>query len=212
MSKITRIEVQKKNKQRFNIYIDEVYAFAVDGELVYKEKLTINEEVDEERLHNIAKKENLMKCKNTALRIIERSYKTEKEIKEKLIDKGYDLDAILPIVDFLKEYKFIDDSAYIKMYIKDRIRNQGAQKIKYALIKKGIDPDEIEANLENLNKDDEINVAIELAKKKYSQLVLRESDVYKLSNKLCRFLIGRGYDYSLVKDVTKKVINVEDID
>ena len=60
------------------------------------------------------------------------------------------------------------------MYIKDRIRRQGAQKIKYALIKKGIDPDEIEANLTNLNKDEEINVALELAKKKYSQLVERE--------------------------------------
>lgn len=212
MSRITSIEVQKRNKQRFNIYIDEVYAFAVDGELVYKEKLIVNEEVDEERLHNIAKKENLLKCKNTALRIIERSYKTEKEIKERLIDKGYDVDSILPIIDFLKEYRFIDDSAYIKMYIKDRIRSQGAQKIKYALIKKGIDPNEIEANLTNLNKDEEINVALELAKKKYSQLVLRESDKYKLSNKLCRFLIGRGYDYALVKDVIKTVINIEDVD
>ena len=56
MGKITRIEVQKRNKQRFNIYIDEVYAFSVNGELVYKEKLIVNEEVDEERLHNIAKK------------------------------------------------------------------------------------------------------------------------------------------------------------
>jgi regulatory protein len=212
MSKITKIEVQKRNKQRFNVYIDEVYAFAVDGELVYKEKLSVNEEVDEERLQNIAKKENLSKCKNTALRILERSYKTEKEIKERLIDKGYDLDAILPIVDFLKEYAFINDSEYIKMYIKDRIKRQGAQKIKYALIKKGIDPDEIEANLTMLNKDEEINVALELAKKKYSQIVLRESDKYKLSDKLCRFLVGKGYDYALVKDVVKKVTNSEDFD
>jgi len=212
MSKITRIEVQKRNKQRFNIYIDEVYAFAVDGELVYKEKLMVNEEVDEERLHSIAKKENLSKCKNTALRIIERSYKTEKEIKERLIEKGYDLDAILPIVDFLKEYGFIDDSSYMKMYIKDRIKRQGAQKIKYALIKKGIDPNDIEANLINLNKDEEIDVALELAKKKYSLLVLKEGDIFKLSNKLCRFLIGRGYDYALAKDVIKKVMNVDEID
>jgi len=211
MSKITRIEVQKRNKERFNIYIDEVYAFSVNGELIYKEKLEVNEEVDEEKLHNIAIKENLSRCKNTALRIIERSYKTEKEMKERLIEKGYDLDAILPIVDFLKEYGFIDDSAYIKMYIKDRIRSQGAGKIKYSLIKKGIDPDVIEANLADINKDEERNVALELAKKKHSQLSLREDDVYKLSNKLCRFLVGRGYDYALVKDVIKKTMNIEEI-
>ena len=212
MSKITRIEVQKRNKERFNIYIDEVYAFSVNGELVYKENLEVNEEVDEERLHKIAQKENLLKCKNTALRIIERSYKTEKEIKERLIEKGYDLESILPVVDFLKEYSFIDDSAYIKMYIKDRIRSQGALKIKYALIRKGIDPNEIEDNLTNLNKDEERNVALELVKKKHSQLVGKENDTYKLSNKLCRFLVGRGYDYALAKDVIKKAMNIDDID
>lgn len=212
MSKITRIEVQKRNKQRCNIYIDEVYAFAVDGELVYKEKLIVNEEVDEARLQKIAIKENLSKCKNTALRIIERSYKTEKEMKERLIEKGYDLEAILPILDFLKEYGFLDDSSYIKMYIKDRIRSQGAQKIKYALIKKGIDPDEIDESLANLNKDEERNVALELAKKKYYQMASKETDMFKLSNKLCRFLVGRGYDYALVKDVVKNVINIEDVD
>ena len=212
MSKITRIEVQKRNKERFNIYIDEVYAFSVNGELIYKEKLVVNEEVDEEKLHNIAMKENLSRCKNTALRIIERSYKTEMEIKEKLIEKGYDLESILPVVDFLKEYSFIDDKEYIKLYIKDRIRRQGSQKIKYALIKKGIDPNEIEANLTNLNKDQEKDVALELVKKKHSQLVGREKDIYKLSNKLYRFLVGRGYDYALAKDVIKKAMNIDDID
>jgi len=211
MGKITRIEVQKRNKERFNIYIDEVYAFSVNGELVYKEKLIVNEEVNEEKLHKIAQKENLLKCKNTALRIIERSYKTEKEIKERLIEKGYDVESILPVVDFLKEYGFIDDSGYIKIYIKDRIRSQGAQKIKYDLIRKGIDPNEIDANLMNLNEDQERNVALELVKKKHSQLVEREKDIYKLSNKLYRFLVGRGYDYALAKDVIKKAMNIEDM-
>lgn len=212
MGKITRIEVQKRNKQRCNIYIDEMYAFSVNGEIVYKENLKVNEEVDTEKLHNIAQKENLSRCKNTALRIIERSYKTEKEIKERLIDKGYDLESILPVIDFLKEYRFIDDKEYIKMYIKDRIRREGPQKIKYALINKGIDSDEIEDKLANINKTEERNVALELVRKKYSQLVLREKDIYKLSNKLYRFLVGRGYDYILAKDVINRVINIEDID
>jgi regulatory protein len=112
----------------------------------------------------------------------------------------------------LKEYSFIDDREYMKMYVKDRIRRQGSQKIKYALIKKGIDPNEIEDNLTNINKDDERNVALELVQKKYSQLVEREKDIYKLSNKLYRFLVGRGYDYALAKDVIKKAMNIEDID
>ncbi|MGG7176278.1 recombination regulator RecX [Clostridium paraputrificum] len=212
MGKITKIEVQKRNKDRVNVYIDEVYAFAVNAELVYKKGLKTNMEIDEVKLKEVAKEENLSKCKNTALRIIERSYKTEKEITDKLIEKGYDMDSIKPTLEFLKEYNFINDESYTKMYVKDRMRSQGSQKIKYALMRKGVEEEAIASALENIDKEDEMQVAMELARKKYSQLSKREDDKYKLWNKLCRFLIGKGYDYSLAKDVVKKVVNVEDVD
>lgn len=212
MAKITKIEVQKKNKNRVNVYIDEIYAFACNAELVYKEGLKANMEIDEDKLRKVAKEENLHKCKSTALRIIEKSYKTEKEIKEKLIEKGYDMDAIVPAIAFLKEYNFINDEGYTKMYVKDRMRSQGRQKIKYSLIRKGVDESAIEEVLYNVDRDSEKEVALELARKKYNQLVKREDDKYKLWNKLCRFLIGRGYEYSLAKDVVKQVVDVDEID
>jgi regulatory protein len=211
MAKITKIETQKRNKNRVNIYLDDRYAFAINAELVYREGLKVNLEVDEEKLHNVSKKENLSKCKETALKIIERSYKTEKEIKEKLREKGYDLDDILKVVEFLKEYNFINDESYIKMYIKDRLRSQGREKIKYALLRKGIDGDLVEEELNSIDKDEERTVAIELAIKKYSVLVKSESDKYKLWNKLCRFLVGKGYNYSIAKEVVQEVFHMEDM-
>ena len=212
MGKITKIEVQKRNKERVNVYIDEVYSFAVNAELVYKKGLKTNMEIDEVRLKEVVKEENLSKCKNTALRIIERSYKTEKEITDKLVEKGYDMESIKPTLEFLREYNFINDESYTKMYVKDRMRTQGSQKIKYALMRKGVDEGAIASALDTIDKDGEMQVAMELATKKYVQLSKREDDKYKLWNKLCRFLVGRGYDYSLAKDVVKKVVNVEDVD
>lgn len=212
MGKITKIEVQKRNKDRVNIYIDEIYSFSVNAELVYKEGLKINMIVEEDKLLNVAREENFMKCKNTALRIIERSYKTEKEIKDKLIEKGYGNEEINPTLDFLKEYNFINDESYTKMYVKDRTRTQGKGKIKSALMRKGVDKEDIQQALDSIDRDDEFDVAMEMAKKKYSQLSKREDDKYKLWNKLCRFLVGRGYDYSLAKDVIKKVVEIDNID
>lgn len=34
MAIITKIEIQKKNKERVNIYLDEEYAFSISAELV----------------------------------------------------------------------------------------------------------------------------------------------------------------------------------
>lgn len=212
MGKITKIEVQKRNKERVNVYIDNVYTFSAYSELIYKENLKVNSEVDEEKLLRIAQKENVSKCKETALRIIERSYKTEKEMQNKLIEKGYDSESVGIAINFLKEYNFINDNNYVKMYIKDRISTQGKQKIKYSLIRKGISDDIIEEFLEDIESEDEKSAAIELAKKKYKSISRTETDRFKLWNKLCRYLVGRGYDYSVSKEVVNEVLDRDDID
>ena len=192
MSKITKIEAQKRTKDRVNIYIDEAYAFSVSAELVYREGLRKDLVINEEKLKEVVKEDNIIKCKNTALRIVERSYKTEKEIKEKLFEKGYEKDEIDKTLEFLSEYKFINDEAYTKMYVKDRAKTQGRGKIKYALMKKGVDQEDIESALETIDKDEEKEAALELARKRYLVISKRESDKYKIWNKLCRFLVGRG--------------------
>ena len=212
MAKITKIEVQKRNKNRVNIYLDGIYALAVNAELVYTQGLAANMDIDEDKLRAVAKEEDFLKCKNTALKIIEKSYKTEKEIRDKLIEKGYEADVIDPTIKFLREYNFINDESYTRMYVKDRLRSQGSQKIKYALMRKGIDEESIKNELDNIDRDSEKEIAMELAQKKYNQLSKRESDKYKLWNKLCRYLVGRGYDYSLAKSVVKSILDVDVMD
>lgn len=209
MGKITDIVEQKKNKNRFNIYIDEVFAFGVSGELIYKEHLKKGLIVDEEKLRKIAHEENKLKCRESALRIIERSYKTEKEIKNKLLEKGYGIEEVNESVNFLKEYKFIDDRNYVKLFIKDRLRNQGKQKIKYSLKLKGISDEIIDEEISNLDREKEKEVALELASKKYTTIIKRESDKYKVREKLTRYLMGRGYDYQVAKDAVMSVLNID---
>ena len=43
MAKITKIEIQKRNKERVNLFLDDEYAFSLSTELVYKEGLKTNE-------------------------------------------------------------------------------------------------------------------------------------------------------------------------
>lgn len=207
MNIITKIEIGKKNKERVNIYIDEEYAFSIGLELVYKENLKVNENVDIEKLRALAKEDNYIRCKNSAIRIIERSYKSEKEMKDKLLLKGYDEITIERTLDFLKEYNFLNDENYARIYVKDKIKAEGKRKIKYTLIRKGIDDNLIEDELSKVLSDDLKEVALALALKKYNTLKKRENDKYKLSQKLYRFLVSKGYDFDLISQVVKEVIN-----
>lgn len=210
MNIITKIEIQKKNKDRVNIFVDDEYAFALSAELVYKENLKVKDKIDREKLEKVSKEEGYLKCKNTALRIIERSYKSEKEIQKKLMEKGYDNVSIKRTLEFLQEYNLQNDESYTKMFIKDKIKTQGTNKIKYSLKQKGINQDLIAEELSTIDKEDEDQVAYDLAVKKYSVLSKRESDKYKLSQKLYRFLISRGYGYDIVSSVVKRVVDGEE--
>lgn len=212
MAKITKIEVQKKNKERVNLFLDEEYAFSLSIELVYKEGLKKNDEIDSKKLEILADKESAIRCKSSALRIIEKSCKTEKEVIEKLKAKGYGDNAIDKSIEFLKEYNFINDLNYTKSFIKDKLNSIGSQKIKYTLLQKGISKELIDEHLSNSNKENEKDVAFNLAKKKADILRKKENDKYKISGKLYRYLISKGYEYEITTQVVKEVINLDDFE
>ena len=211
MAKITKIEIQKRNKERVNLFLDDEYAFSLSTELVYKEALKVNEEVDSKKLEILAEKESFIRCKDSALRAIEKSYKTEKEVRDKLQLKGYPDNAINKSIEFLKEYNFVNDINYTKAFIKDKLNSLGSQKIKYTLIQKGISKEILEDELSDINKENEKNVALDLAKKKIIIIKKKETDNYKISGKLYRYLLSKGYEYEVVSEVVKKIMLFDDL-
>lgn len=210
MAKITKIEIQKRNKERVNLFLDDEYAFSLSVELVYKEGLKTKDEIDSEKLKVLAERESLIRCKDSALRIVEKSCKTEKEMRDKLILKGYEENSINKSIEFLKEYNFINDSNYTKAFISDKLKSQGSQKIKYTLIQKGISKDCIDEELSNLNKENEKNVALNIAKKKLNIIKKKENDNYKISAKLYRYLLSKGYGYDVTNHVVKEIMSLDE--
>jgi regulatory protein len=212
MNKITKIEVQKKNKTRVNIYVDEEYSFSCDAELVYTHKLKINEVVDMQLMQEVVSEDNLKKAKRDALRIIEKSYKTEKEIYNKLLTKGYEENVIMKVIDFMGSYNFVDDEKYAQAYIKDKIITQGRDKIFYALSAKGVDVETIKDNLASVNEDVEFAGAKKIGIKKYEALIKRESDSRKIEGKLKQYLASKGYSWDMIKRVSIAILKNEEGD
>lgn len=210
MSKITKIEIQKRNKERVNLFLDGEYAFSISAELVYKEHLKVNDEIDYKEIKDLAEKESFSRCKESGLRIIEKNYKTEKEVRDKLKQKGYEENAIEYSIKFLKEYNFINDNYYAKAFISDKLSTMGSQKIKYNLIQKGISKEIIEEELVNINKENEKSTALDMAKKKVEIIRKKETDNYKISGKLYRYLISKGYEMSIVSDIVKEVMSLDE--
>ncbi len=205
-NKITNIELQKNNKNRVNIYIDESYAFSCDAEIIYRYGLKIGSNIDIKELKKVTDEDNFIKAKNSALRTIEKTYKSEKQIKDKLIKQGYDETVVLKTIGFLKEYDFINDYRYVDMYIKEKSASYGIQKMKYSLLMKGIPEEIINEKLQNIDKDLEREAAKKIALKKYNVLIKRELDSKNLYRKLYQHLLSKGYSYECIKSVVSEVL------
>jgi Uncharacterized protein conserved in bacteria len=206
---ITKIELQKRNKDRVNVYVNEEFSFACSAELTYTCSLSKDKEIDIDIIKEIINKDNFIKCKSYALKIIERTYKTERQTFDKLAQKEYDEKIINKTIDFLKEYKFIDDVKYTEAYIKDKLKSQGKNRIKYALINKGISETLIKEKLSCLDSNIEEDAALKLAEKKYRLLIKNESDNRKIYKKLGDYLVRNGYNLDIVQNILNNIVKQE---
>lgn len=204
---ISKIESQKKNNERVNIYIEGEYAFSCSLEVVINNKLALGKPVDSIQLSGIIEEDNYIKCKGYAFRVVERGFKSEKEILRKLTDKGFDNITCIRVINLLKEYQYINDRKLSDIYISQKIKSEGKNKIKASLYRKGIPESIVKEKLLNIDEDLEEKTALELAVKKYKVLLNIEKDDKKLYKKTGDYLIRKGYSYEISKRVLNCIFN-----
>lgn len=140
------------------------------------------------------------KAYNYAIKYL-KNIKTKKDVYDYLIRKGFTDEETSEVCDYIEEVGLVDDDLYIKFFVEDsfRIKNKGARKIVYELKQRGIDDDKINEAIEEAS--DMEYEALKEAYERKLEATKSETDQYKRKNKIIRFLISRGFDYSDIKDI-----------
>ncbi|WP_312652990.1 recombination regulator RecX [Proteiniclasticum sp.] len=211
MKTITQISENKKNPDRVSIFADDEFLLSCHKELVYKKSLKKGDKVDPELLLELAKEDEYIKAKDVALRHIELSIKTVKQVEDKLRDKEYSEETIERVIAFLHEYRLLDDLKYAQTFLKEKLRSRGIKKARFELQAKGISKENIELAMESVSTSSvEEDACLKIAQKKYDQLKKREQDEYKLKNKLYTFLAGKGFEYDLISSTLRKIMESDE--
>lgn len=140
------------------------------------------------------------KAYNYAIKYL-KNIKTKRDVYDYLIRKGFSDEETSEVCDYIEEVGLVDDDLYVKFFVEDsfRIKNKGARKIVYELKQRGIDDDKIEEAIEEAS--DMEYEALKEAYERKLEATKSETDPYKRKNKIIRFLISRGFDYSDIKDI-----------
>lgn len=140
------------------------------------------------------------KAYNYAIKYL-KNIKTKKDVYDYLIRKGFTDEETSEVCDYIEEVGLVDDDLYVKFFVEDsfRIKNKGARKIVYELKQRWIDDDKINEAIEEAS--DMQYDALKEAYERKLEATKSETDEYKRKNKIIRFLISRGFDYSDIKDI-----------
>ncbi|MHB1391849.1 MAG: regulatory protein RecX [Clostridia bacterium] len=198
--KITKIEDQKKNNKRCNIYIDGEYHSAIDKEILEELKLSEGTELKEDEFNQKLEIIQYKSALRAALYILARSSKTEKEIKRRLKEKQHTEKAIGLALKYLKQIGYVNDESYTESFIRSSKDVSGTSKrtLYYKLANKGVDKVVIQQKLEEAEIDDYAS-AMKAAEKKAASI---KGDTRERASKLLSFLYRKGYSM----DVCRRVI------
>ena len=202
---ITKIEVQKNNKNRVNIYMNNEFAFACDAALVYIHNITKGATIEKQGLQDIINEDNYIKGKNCALHFLERSFKSSKQVVDKLVAKEFDSKTIDRVMEFLKQYEFVDDKRFVDLFIKEKIKTSGKNKIKFTLLKKYLPKELIQEALNEITTEQQLQTALILGEKRMMTIAKSEKDSKKLYKKTADYLVRNGYDFQIVNEVLDKI-------
>ena len=211
MAIITKIEAQKRSKDRVNIYVDEEYFMAVYAELVYTHSLKKGMEIDKDSLESLLHDEIYMKAKNKALSILSKSDQSEKKLREKLLN-DYDENIVEDVIEFLKGYKLINDNLLAEKIVHDNMNLSkfGKNKIKQNLYNKGIAASDIQDAISQINPDEEYENAKYLAEKRLKRLKVEDKN--KINQKIYQHLAYKGFSYDIIKRVLRELLNFDEFD
>lgn len=205
MRVITKIARQKNNPERYNIYLNEEYAFPVDEAILIDFGLTKGKVLEEFDIQEIAYEDEIRKAFNKALNFLSYQMRSEHEVKKKLLALEFGEAVILEAVQKLKSYGFLNDETYSKALLdtKKATMKKGPRAIRQDLMKKGIDKNLQDEVLETYSQEEQVKLATQLAEK-----VIRsekKKTPAQVKSKIQDFLIRKGYSFNIVDEVLGQV-------
>lgn len=204
-SVITRLERQKKNKHRINVYVNDEYAFAIHEDVLIKYRLNKGRELDEADMRDVLAAEEKNRAVQYGLRYISHRPRTAEEVRRHLLDKGFPKSVAEEAVAGFIERGYINDQEYAGQWVEERLRlkPRGRHLLRQELQAKGIDADTIEAALAGVVPEAEADACFAVAQKKYGRTSF--ASFQEMRNKVGPFLQRKGFPHETIAKTLEKM-------
>lgn len=200
--KITAIEIQQRDQERVNIYLDGAFAFGLNRlDAAHLKKGQI---LSAEEIALLQAKDTHVKAYEQAVKFLSYRIRSSSEIRDYLRQKKYEESVVEEVLARLQTMNYLNDLEFARTWVRNReeFHPRGASALRYELRQKGISSDIIEDVLATFDASES---AYRAAQKKVRSLRGKNRDT--LRQQVGGFLMRRGYNYDTVKDVLEKLFD-----
>lgn len=207
---VTSLEVQKRNKKRVNVFIDNEYAFSVSlDEAALLRKGQVLSEAEIEALKN---KAAVTVATDQAARFLALRPRSVHEVRQNLAQKKTPQPVIDAAIERLTSLGYLNDQEFAEFWVKDRntFKPVSPRALRYELRQKGIAEPIIAQVLADLDAEDAAYRAAQGQVKR-----LRGSQRRVFREKLYVFLQRRAFSYETARSTVRRLmeeLDAEDAD
>lgn len=211
---ITAMEIQHRNRERVNVYLDDSFAFGLSAILaagLHKGQTLSDSEIAALRAQDEGEQAyeraiRYLGVRPRSIGEIRRYLATVKPGKKDKPNKQNSRVAnalIDEVIERLSTLGYVDDLAFAKYWIEQRDRSdpRGTRALRYELREKGLATNVIDEALGEHNDED---AAYRVALKKAHRFGTLDDKTFR--EKLGSLLVRRGFDYSTVSDVLGRLL------
>lgn len=152
----------------------------------------------------------MIDCREYALKLIAFRDRTQKELHDRLIEKGYDENTVEDEIAFLKDYGYINDQKYAQHFIHDAVslKKWGKIRIRAELSKRGVSREISDNLLEDAFCEGSTDILVQQLENRF-----KNSDLSNMKERtrIFNYFLRRGFSAEEIKGAMNRVCSFRDI-
>lgn len=205
--RITKIEPQAHDSERYNIYVDGTFALGLDAAIVVSEALSPDRELTAADLERLRTLEGERKLFDAALHFLAPRPRSRAEVRRRLLtprpNKALpERETVDRVLDRLEQLGMLNDRDFAEFWVENRERfsPRSSRALGQELRQKGVPRDTVD-EVSRPERDEER--AVEAGRQRLRSLA--NSDYQTFRTRLGQFLLRRGFGYGAATSAVRQL-------
>lgn len=205
--RITSLEPQAHDPDRYNLFLDGRFAFGLDAALVLRESLALGQDLAPERVEQLRASEDERRILDAALRFLAPRPRSRAEVRHRLMRPNAKHPVPAPaavehVLDRLEALNYLDDRAFADFWVENRERfsPRSARALDQELRQHGV-AREMASEISEPDRDEER--ALAAGRQRLRSLSALDYETFQ--SRLSGFLLRRGFSYGIVRSTVRSL-------